>query len=637
MTSRLHWVDAKDGGLGVRVDWPALLKSGRQVDPYLAWDDLKYLARTGQERGTDQSFPVVLEHSRTPGHTPRFETLWLDKNQLIAQLNQLLVKGGAVERLQLAAIRSPVQNVRVGTVNYPPPARELRTLRILGVIDDWCPFAHPALAPQPNSAELGGVEFLWHQSGKSASGNAVPSPPWHAPAGKFTYGAQLDGLAIRAAIKQAAAKFGASRTVEEAVYRELGYADLHHGSKHGVGILHAAAGELRSERGKESALDGVPIVFVQFPTAAVEDTSGGWMGLYAVDAIDYIIERAEFLRGVALARDVEVTIVLSYGATAGPHDGTSVVEAAIEERLSQGNGNVRVVLAAGNNYGKRIHASRKLSGSGGSVEFLVLVPPDKATETFVEFWLPWLAAPGDVEVTVTDPSGAASTQLAVGDSRALREPGKPYAAGVILSQGVAQGDDKTMILLAVAPTRSLPGGTGPAGIWKVRIKPTTVHLPASACVHAWVERDDVITGLRRTQQARFVDDGTGYVPDVSDPRDTGAVDLYTLNSIANSPGTVVVGGYRICDRTVAGYSSAGPTSADLRSKLDFSAPSDVGIATRGILTGGSFSGSTRRMSGTSIAGPIVARRMIQNAIPKMLPDDIRGDQRRRGPRVENVP
>src|SRR5205085_6809950 len=97
------------------------------------------------------------------------------------------------------------------------------------------------------------------------------------------------------------------------------------------------------------------IIFVQLPRSAVEDTSGGSLTGFVLDALHYIDERTTTRTADNEIRKLPVAINLSYGTFAGPHDGNSIIERAIDEFVERRT-ECAVVVAAGNAFDKNIHA-----------------------------------------------------------------------------------------------------------------------------------------------------------------------------------------------------------------------------------------------------------------------------------------
>jgi len=211
-----------------------------------------------------------------------------------------------------------------------------------------------------------------------------------------------------------------------------------------------------------------------------------------------------------------------------------------------------------------------------------------------------------------------------------------------------------------------------------------VGTPRTWIVHAWAERNDQLWGNVRRQQSTVVGDDTvpeptefapsvvdacarGIHPDAAEaPRpfqpDMSMSSLASIKPPANfdaveveanqarriragtrrQGGAVVVGGYRLSDDEVPPYSASGPANgsradtqpvsggvcnslgfearAEERLGPDYSAPSDQGVAVRGLRTGGLLSSSVSRLSGTSAAAPLATRFLAGLAHTALLTD-----------------
>ena len=94
--------------------------------------------------------------------------------------------------------------------------------------------------------------------------------------------------------------------------------------------------------------------------------------------------------------DARAVINLSLGAFAGPHDGSSLLEQAIDSIAEQSNGRITFVVAAGNTGrvtddgtrdAKRCHASFTLKADESRVLAWDIDRAD-STESFLELWSP---------------------------------------------------------------------------------------------------------------------------------------------------------------------------------------------------------------------------------------------------------
>lgn len=548
------------------------------------------------------------------------------------------MRRGHVLRFQLG---KPINSNRSDNpaVDWKPPSG-VESLHFVGVIDDGLPFAHPDINPNGDD-----VYFVWDQTGFESTGTSGAARPKGTLPTGMSYGQEFVGLPERvvengmpsarsSAIKHAIETARASHPAryDQKAYEILGY-DVLKGAQrqHGVGVLHAASGRgarpPRIAGGsplRQPSAAQFPTIAVQFPRYAATDTSGTWLGFHTLDGVRYIINRAENVAMRAgVGRNWTAVINVSFGGSAGPHDGTSILEGALDELCAAYAENVAIVLGAGNTYGRRMHAHRDAS-SAEPGRFKVNVPPDKTSPTYVEFWLPesLQSSLGQLHFEVVSPDGEQLdlyvANLAVWRASGVGGRAEDTTAAAIFSRRVAQGKHGTMMLLAIRPTaasrdrkRALAGG------WTVTVR-LNPGVKGAHDVHAWIERDDRLVGVRRSQQARFVDDGSGSVPYVSDSiKQPLALDRYTINSIANGKQTFVVGSLTARSRLahapgglfaeVPRYSSSGPGVGSSRFGPEFSAVADTSFATNGLIFSGTFGGQTTRMSGTSIAAPRVAR------------------------------
>ncbi len=495
---------------------------------------------------------------------------------------------------------------------------------------------------------------------------------------------------------------------------------------HGTAVLDIAAGtdgeKLKREHSAKDSAEKWPLVFVQLPTRTTLDTSGASLGVHVLDGVRYVIDRAEDVayelagqvmslsplgpahppaaphkspnvlqaqtqfhlndnpnstspiwtqRAMGENTSNQVVINVSYGALAGPHDGTSMLEMALEELVNLREG-LHIVTAAGNAHRQHGHAAMDLVPGSGKT-FIWQVGPDNPLSSFLEIWLPSRTQPlstGEVSMalpprsaqdfwlTVTSPEGkpvsvkSGDLWLLDVDEKAARACA---CAGVVFARRVAQGNNGTMVLLAVAPTGAVPDRTpvfrslGPHGDW-------TIHVARdgggggdlgsggnSVRVHAWVERNDLLyRNMRRQQSSVYCREDqppepTEFTPtshDLAASRGTinGSTNepyqsAYSMGTLSGGPTlqfgepnvpkrrVVVAGAYRSGDGELAQYSSGGPGAlpelepekGSHRVRPDFDAPSDESVSIRGLKSAAMRPGAVARLSGTSAAAPQVAR------------------------------
>jgi len=496
---------------------------------------------------------------------------------------------------------------------------------IMAVIDDGIAFANERFRRAPAATR---IQCFWQQDG-------APRTPT-VPFGIEHTKADIDLLL------QQWTKGG---SVDEAgLYRAAGLADFTRpGHKsaarrvaHGTHVLDLAAGGAPvDDDGKR------PIIAVQLPTAATADTSFARLTPYVLAAIDYVLHRARLLVGDK--QTVPVVLNISYGIFAGPHDGSHVLERAIDYRISSSAGTnlpLRVVLPAGNNHQGRHHAVLTFAGAGVVEELPWRVHPDDRTDSLVEIWLPHAppAAPGQsrLELSLVTPDGLASPWLGEEDGwGVVLEDGAASLAAAVY-RAVPAPTDRGVFLLALAPTTLLapyPADhrPAPAGRWAIRLR--NVSLPAAAEVQAWVQRDDNPLGFPPRGRQSFFDPGCYRrydrqfrpIEDDDHPEQgpCNVVRRSLVNALATGSRPLVAGGYRRRSGKIAEYSAGGPTTplaaqpADpaAQARPDVLLVSDDSRVLRGVLGAGTASGSRVAVAGTSVAAPQLARWLAGELAP----------------------
>lgn len=693
----------------------------------------------------------------------------------VCAIEMLLVSAEAIVRFQLGLPRVPQSSFR-------PPSRpgpvapvaaitgNLTPRTVIGIVDDGCAFAHPSFLGGTFQSPECRVQYLWDQNDVDRNDWWKNRPLTTEPvcpetvgqsnrtyAELFGYGADIPGDLLQQALVQ-----GSSSPLGP--YQVINYAPMplqpylngtgtmadapppdgnavdgprpigtHRSKPHGTAVMHISAGVTSKDEGlaalrfgeqrrRVDTADQWKTVFVQLPTLTTIDTSGGSLGVHVLDAVRYVIARAEALTyatgpapkpvtaqagatggpltqtlsfttemfsafrmlwrtfqqtnsnqaedrwfKLAMAPHVDNSVVInvSYGAAAGAHDGTSIIEEALTELATLRN-RLHIVASAGNLHRSKTHAHIDLE-QGESNHFVWRVGPDNPAESFLEVWLPhhYLACDeskgaeplpeGSLKrflIAIHAPSGQVE-QVCWGNVRLLREVGAGAdtlaVAGVVFARRVVQGRNGTMVLLAVAPTRLATSGSvgprlpGPHGEWIVEV--SYLGSPgdgegkgAKVRVHAWSERNDLLYGTMRRQQSTVVSDEpvpeqTEFMPTSLEQQARPAcrvpwlaepyLPAYSMGTLANAPllsegkrGPWVVGAYRRNDGEMSTYSSGGPSAmpailggkaTNRRTGPDWDAPADESAAIRGIRAAGFLFGTVSRLSGSSAAAPTVTR------------------------------
>src|SRR4030095_13755021 len=103
------------------------------------------------------------------------------------------------------------------------------------------------------------------------------------------------------------------------------------------------------------------------------DSSGRWLARHALDGLHYIVESAG-------PETTGIVVNMSWGPQTGPHDGTALLEEAIDELVDSHQASpcpLEVVLPAGNTYSARAHGVVPIREGCRDVQWIV--PPDGKT------------------------------------------------------------------------------------------------------------------------------------------------------------------------------------------------------------------------------------------------------------------
>jgi hypothetical protein len=483
----------------------------------------------------------------------------------------------------------------------PPPPTV-----VMGVIDDGIAFAHERFRTQTGGTR---VEYCWLQD-------------W----GSVLSKTDIDGF------------IGASHGDEDLLYRTAGLTDYRvEGHKsaawtaaHGTHVMDLACGEEPAAN-----RDDRPIVCVQLPVAVTADENPGDLAFWIAHGIDFIVAQAQAIATARGTGPLPVVVNISYGLLADPHDGTSALEAYIEDKIAQCQAAgfaLRVVLPSGNSYLPRTHARLRFTRAGQQVMLPWRTLPDDRTPSFLEIWLP-PPRPTQSRLTleVTSPTGATMTIAELGAQVSLGTPGGDYAWAYWTAWPPSNRAWFTVVLQSSAqPDPQSPvAQLAPAGTWRVQLTHTG-GLAASDMVHAWVRRDDQAYGFPLRGRQSFFDDpryrrfdhaGRDLELDLgpSPVRREG-----TINSMATGASTIVIGAMLGKERLPAKYSSAGALVLPPRDPDAMTVAEDSRVHT-GVLAAASRSGARIAMGGTSVAAPQVARR-VADLLASAQPGDRAGVQ-----------
>jgi subtilisin family serine protease len=502
-----------------------------------------------------------------------------------------IVADARVKRISLA---NPLQPSFIGDSLRDidlPAGRQFGGMRldgsgvVIGIVDDGCAFAHPDfMKPGANRSR---VLYLWDQTDQSMS----PKPGgkgWIVPPAGCTYGAELPndpagpGQAIDTAIALHILPNGA--VDQDAVYADVGY-EIGVLASHGTHVMGIAAGNGQSPMGIEGIAPNADIIFVQLPTAAIEEGPAA-LSLCIEDAVAYIFRRANQLGKSAVVN-------VSFGGYCGPHDGTSPLELAMDQELSQPNR--AVVVAAGNGFEADIHAHARIRPGAKSQPRRWIVRPEDPTLNFMEIWY---NGNTQLDLRITPPGAATAlgpVHLGAPRFNITRTSDKRIIGWIDHLTDSVNNDNFIAITLRPTLDDSATLAPAPSGIWAIELENVGQH---EASYHAWIERDDAghARGARRRQ--------SHFHPQDADAR-------FTLASVATGLHTVAAGAYNSGTHEVCRYTACGPTRpigqhGHHRQKPEVCAPAEEDVAGGGVLSSSSREARATRMSGTSASAPHVA-------------------------------
>jgi hypothetical protein len=511
---------------------------------------------------------------------------------------------------------------------------------IVAVIDDGISFAHERFRSDAFDSR---VDFLWLQGADHDGANAdVP------------FGRELDRGQIEDLFQDhRRGQFG-DLLDEEGVYRAAGAMDMGTGSfqslarraGHGTAIVDLAAGFAAGTDSRDRTFRSLPermgispeaydLALVTLPQTVTADTSGTFTEIFIIIALVRLLDHIE-QRSLRDGQDYPIIVNLSFGLTAGPKDGSSLLDRFIDQ-INQSRGfdraPISIVMPAGNHRLSQCHAVLNQPLTKDAAPLFWRVLPDDPTPSFLEIWTAPLPNKPDVNPlslglkVAAEPMFSALPAGPVDVSYSLRRNGKFLARAYVQWVAGASGAGRVRVTLAVPASIAISRGAPfvPPGDWQLNTDQVEEYEPSIWPLDLTIQRDDMIPGFRGGgRQSHFADnayrtnDLAGHTITEDRPDENGALPYVrrvgTLNSLATAKDTVVVGGCYADTLRAVGYSGEGSTASGVRG-ADVVAPASVSRSRSGIRVAGSRSGSRIGVEGTSAAAPTVARELAKATRP----------------------
>ncbi len=605
-----------------------------------------------QSRDSSDHLWVAAHHASPPKGLERFRfcTARVSRDFLHALQNPESTRVPA-----LRALVACIKRFETGFACAKPPSTDSRTpceeplgldrqasvpRVVVGVIDDGLAFANERFCRVRDGVWRTRLISFWDQGTEAPQTRTT----------EWGYG-QVFGHARINAWLQAATDAGRQRIDETRVYHDSGYKEARPRVTHGTHVMDLACGA----DPRNLSVVAPAIVAVQMPPLAVADTSCAKMTSFMLDAMLHVLKQAD----AAWAAEPGVcpcVINLSMGNIAGPHDGSSILESAVDalilarrtagrtaETDHQDNDAVcEVVLPEGNSLQSQTHAWAEME-RGDELALSWTIKPDDGTSSFLEVW----ARP--VGASRLDPTRVSELVNALGLRISVKPPANLPACFLALHAGSSDpcamalthegmtlatlsvqrcpaNGRYPMALLTTAPTA--PYGPWkqvvPAGNWEVKVE-ALGGVPFYCNVY--VQRDDTSFGRRGKGRQGVLDDGN-----YRRINDRGGQQLFdeldargqpvsfvrragTINALATGKLVRVAGGL------LRGASDQDWSHASRYSSVDIPLKSQALQKSRelaltedsdllpGVLAAGSASGSWVLLSGTSMAAPQLTRQL----------------------------
>lgn len=506
---------------------------------------------------------------------------------------------------------------RPATPSAPQPTAPMLA-PVVAVVDDAIGYLNARFSVQSGAGRKTRLQGVWLQTQDEL---VMEGPKLSMQNGQQIDADAIDALLAKGTQLDEAAEYAA---INEALYGKR-ISPVWHGitagagselaSTHGTHVADIAGGVDPSDT--TNPLLTCPMLAVQLPPQAVEDTSGSQLQPYAVRAVRWIIEQADALAVKGQHRPLVVN--LSMGVLAGSKDGTSLIErqiaAEVLRREARTGVPMRVVFAFGND---------NLTRQTGYMELTAKAPQDLTLRVQSEDYTPsFVELRGDrpadllLQLDCLRAEPLALGAIPAGKSVSLSAAGGQSVARVysIAPQPLdGGGETAAYYVLAIAPTASFEGGKplAPSGAWKITLG--TKGKPQAARIE--VQRDDRPLGFSELARQSYLDDHTlwdwtppkktPYTPPADGPvTPRGSHSAWVSEDMIEQVYTV---GAALEDTGFAApYTATG--APYVAKNASVSAIGDSSWTLRGVMASGTLSGTTAVLSGTSAAAPQITREL----------------------------
>ncbi len=338
-----------------------------------------------------------------------------------------------------------------------PPIDETGDAALVGIVDSGVDILHEAFLDGNGKTR---ILAIWNQRDQRG-----PAPNLVDPALPQSYGTLLLGPEIQAMIDA----FEAAGTAPHWLWRDGG-------SGHGTHVAGIAAGRATSRWGPGMAPGaGLLVVVPNYMTAAADTQSLG----YAMSHLDALA----FLKAVAggatsiLPAPRPIAVNVSSGMTAGAHDGSTALEAAIDALSGGGrDAGFVIVKSAGNEGHQGGHASVSLFQGITEIEW-----ESQEVARDIDYFEGWYDDADDLGFTLRTPSGAPSTHVDL-QNREISEVIDGNLCQMKLTRR-HHDNGESLLVISISPA------TVPIrrGNWILEIRGNAIRT-ADSTFHLWVER-----------------------------------------------------------------------------------------------------------------------------------------------------